>query len=169
MPDSTFQQFAMTNFSEATQKQIAKLRSDAQNGTTDTSAGGLNAKALTTELNNRLTVLGIDTKPKDDDGKQQLGTIQKYIADGVFQQQQQLGRKMTAQEISQFVDGQFSKNVDVPGVLWGSTSKPMLTESVNNIPSADLDQVKAALKVRGNPNPSNDQILRTYWSRKNNG
>lgn len=170
MSDATFQQFATTNFGEATQKQVAKLRQDTLNNTTDTSAGGLNAKALTSELNNRLTSLGIETKPKDEEGKQQIGTIQKFITDGIFGQQQQLGRKMTAQEISQYVDQQFLKNYQFRntfiGISGGLQQMPFMQMKTGDIPGDQLDQVKAALAKQGATNPSNDQIMRTYWARK---
>ena len=173
MPDATFQHFVMTNFSEATQKQISKLRQDQVDGKTDQSAGGLNAKAMTAELNNRLTSLGIDTKPNDEAGKQQIGTVTKFIQDGIFDQQQQLGRKLTAQEISQFVDQQFLKNYQFRntylGISGGVQSMPFMQMKVDDIPGDQLDQVKAALAKHGNPNPSNDQILRTFWKNRTNG
>jgi len=168
MSDATFQDFATTNFSEATQKQLAKLRQDTANGTADLSAGGLNAKALTAELNNRLTSLGIETKPKDEDGKQQIGTIQKFITDGVFDQQQQLGRKMTSQEISQYVDQQFLKNYQFRstfmGISGGLNQTPLMSMKVGDVPGTQLDQVRTALAKAGNTNPSNDQIMRTFWA-----
>ncbi|MDY7579351.1 transglycosylase SLT domain-containing protein [Herbaspirillum sp. RTI4] len=171
MTDAQFQQFATTNFAEATQKQVAKIRQDEINGTADLSAGGLNSKALTTELGNRLTSLGIETKPKDEAGKQQIGTIQKFVTDGIFAQQQQLGRKMTAQEVTQFVDQQFLKNFQFHSTFMGiptsgTQQTPYLKMATGDIPGDQLDQVKAALAKNGNTNPSNDQIMRTYWARK---
>lgn len=170
MSDATFQSFAIGNFSEATQKQVSKLRQDAIAGTNDTSAGGLNSKALTSELNNRLTSLGIDTKPKDEEGKQRIGTIQKFITDGVFDQQQQMGRKMTAQESSQYIDQQFLKSSQFRntflGISGGLQTTPYMSMKAGDIPGDQLDQVKTSLAKQGNPNPSNDQILRTYWAWK---
>lgn len=173
MDNPTFNQFVQTNFSEATQKQIQKARQDQINGKEDMSAGGLNSHALTTELSNRLISLGIDTKPKTDEGKQQMGTVQKFITDGVFAQQQQLGRKMTAKEVTDFVDQQFLKNYQFRntylGISGGVQSIPFMKMKVDDIPDDQLTQVKAALAKQGNPSPSNDQILRTFWKNRTNG
>lgn len=176
MSDSEFNHFAMDNFTPATQKQIAKLRQDEASGKLDASAGALNAKAVTTELGNRLTQLGIDPKPKDQEGKQRIGTIQSFITQGIFEQQQQLGRKLTQQEISQYIDQQFLKNMSFKNTFLGMTiagvnQMPYLSMKVNDIPGTQLDLIKDALAKNGNTNPTNDQILRTYWAKRmrNNG
>jgi hypothetical protein len=36
--------------------------------------------------------------------------------------------------------------------------------TTGDIPGDQLDQVKAALAKQGNGDPSNDQIMRTYWA-----
>lgn len=170
MPDSVFNNFVMTNFDNATQKQISKVREDEQSGKLDGSAGGLNAHAINAEMNNRLLSIGIDPKPKSEDDRARVGTIQKYINDSVFQQQAQLGRKMNSGEISDLVDKTFAGNSTFKGMLWGTNTSPTMSLKVSDIPSDDLDKVKAALSKNGNTNPSNDQILRTYWTgSKNNG
>jgi hypothetical protein len=163
-----FNDFVQANFDQATQKQIANLRQNEISGKDDVSAGGLNARALTSELGNRLLSIGIDPKPKPNDmeAREQIGTIQKYVTDGVFAQQQQLGRKMSAQEITDFVDNQFAKNSTFKGILW-DTTKPTISLTPSDIPSSDLAAVKAALAKNGNSHPSSDQIMRTYWAGKN--
>ena len=41
---------------------------------------------------------------------------------------------------------------------------------VSDIPDTQLEQVRQSLARAGNSNPSNDQILRTFWRGKmNNG
>lgn len=170
MSDSTFQHFALTNFTEATGKQVANLRQNQLDGKEDLSSGSLNRPALNTALNNRLTSIGIDPNPKDLGGKQQVGSIQKFITDGIFQQQQQLGRKMSAQEVSDFVDTTMAKNVNFRNTFLGITTsvapQNMLTMKVGDIPDNTVDQIKAALAQRGNTKPTDDQILRTYWTSK---
>lgn len=170
MSDATFQNFAITNFTEATGKQIANLRQNQIDGKEDMSSGALNRPALNMVLNNRLTSIGIDPNPKDTAGKQQVGSIQKFITDGIFQQQQQLGHKMTAQEISDFVDQTMAKNVNFRNTFLGITTsvapQNLMTMKVGDIPSDQVDQIKAALAQRGNTKPSDDQILRTYWTSK---
>lgn len=176
MTDSEFNHFAMDNFTPATQKQIAKLRQDEASGKADASAGSINSKYMTSELNNRLTQIGIETKPKSAEDKARLGTIQKFISDGIFDQQQQLGRKMSQQEVSQYIDQSFLKNMQFKNTFLGMTlagvkQLPYLQMTVGDMPGDQLDQIKAALARNGNTSPSNDQILRTYWAKrmKNNG
>ena len=173
MPDSVFNHFVQSNFDDATQKQIAKLRSDVQSGKPDSSAETLNVKAMTTAVNNRLQSLGISTKPTDADGKAQLGTVTKFIQDGLFDQQHQLGRKMTPEEVEKFVDQQFLKNYQFHntymGIAGGSQAKPYLSMKVDDLPDSALTSIKQAFASRGNSNPSNDQILRAFWNKRMTG
>jgi soluble lytic murein transglycosylase len=173
MPDAQFHQFMATNFSETTQKQIAKLRQDALTGKLDASAGGLDSKTLVSELSNRLTSLGIEAKPtaSDTKGRERVGAIQKYLTDSIFAQQQQLGRKMTAQEITQHVDQKFLKDFTFRNTVLGVTlpgtyTIPYLKMQQGDIPSDQVDQIKQALAKQGNASPTPDQIMRTYWARK---
>ena len=98
--------------------------------------------------------------------------MQKFITDGIFTQQQQLGRKMTGQEVSDYIDVQFAKNntfkTTFLGIPTGTNTAPYLSMKIGDIPSADVDAVKAALAKNGNAAPSNDQVLRTYWTWKQN-
>jgi soluble lytic murein transglycosylase len=176
MPDSVFTDFAMTNFAPTEQKQIAKIRQDELSGKADASAGALHTQAVTAALNNRLLSIGIDPKPKasDEKAKEQIGTVQKFITDGIYANQQQLGRKMTGQEISDYIDTQFAKNntfkTTFLGIPTGTTTAPYLGMKLNDIPSEDVAAVKASLAKNGNSAPSNDQVLRTYWTwKQNNG
>lgn len=172
MPDSVFTNFVMSNFDPATQKQVAKMRQDEISGKTDASVGALNTQAVTAALGNRLLSIGIDPKPKasDEKAREQIGTVQKFITDGIYAQQQQLGRKMTGQEVSDYIDMQFAKNntfkTTFLGIPTGTTTAPYLSMKLSDIPSDDLNAVKAALAKNGNSAPSNDQVLRTYWTWK---
>ena len=169
MSDSQFQQFVTTNFSEATQKQLGTIRQNAQNGKIDNGPASINEPVFTRELNNRLQSIGLlDNKGKPLDAGQ-VGTISNYLRTGALAQQQQTGQKMTEADLIKYVDGQFLKSTELPGMLWGSTTKPTLSMTTSDIPGNQLDQVKAALAKQGNRNPSDDQIMRTYWARKNNG
>lgn len=171
MPDSAFNNFVMTNFSPSDQKLVAKMREEQRSGKTDASAGAFNTAAFNSVVSNRLLSLGINPQPRKTDlaAQQQIGTIQKFLSDGVLGQQLQLGRKMTAQEISEFVDVQFAKNntfkTTFIGIPMGETTAPYLNMKVSDIPSGDLTQIKEALAKHGNPDPSDDQVLRTYWMR----
>lgn len=165
MPDSEFQNFVTTNFSEATQKQLGTIRQNAQNGKIDTGPASINEPVFTRELNNRLQSIGLlDNKGQPLD-RGQVGTISNYLRTGALAQQRQTGQKMQEADLIKYVDGQFLKSTDLPGMLWGSNTKPSLSMTTSDIPGDQLDQVKAALATQGNKQPSDDQIMRTYWAR----
>lgn len=170
MSDAMFNQFVMTNFDPNTQKEIQKLRMQSASGTSHTSENSINVAAIRSGLANRLSSIGIDASPKDDAGKQRIGAIQKFITDGISEQQKQLGRKMAPDEILKYVDQQFNRNFQFQNTVFGigvsHGSMPYLSMQVNDIPSKDVDQIKAALAKQGNYNPSNDLILRAYWAKK---
>lgn len=170
MSDATFNQFATTNFSQADGKRIANMRQDEINGKTDTSAGGLNRPALNSVLNNRLTSIGINPAPKDLGEKARVGSIQKFVTDDIFAQQQQLGRKMTQAEVSDHVDQLFAQNITFKnsflGIPTGTSVQPVLGTRVSDIPASSLTQIRSALAAAGNPRPSDDQVIRTYFAGK---
>lgn len=171
MPQSVFNHFVTTQFSQVDGKHIAALRQSEIDGANDTSTGSVNRPALNTALNSRLEAIGIDPKPKALDDKARVGSIQKFVTDGIFEQQKQLGRKMTAQEVGDFVDQTMAKNLTFRntflGIGTGTSQQSMLGMKVGDIPDQSLQQIRAALAARGNTKPTDDQIMRTYWTSKN--
>lgn len=171
MSDATFNQFAITNFSQLDAKRIADLRQEYVSGKAEAGIGALNRPALNMALNSRLEAIGINPAPKDLTEKARVGSIQKFVTDGIFAQQQQLGRKMTAQEVGDYVDQTMSKNVTFRntflGVTTGTSQVPLMNMKVSDIPSDSLSAIRTAFASRGNSRPSDDQILRAYWTAKN--
>lgn len=171
MPQSVFNQFVMTQFSQSDGKHIATLRQSLIDDNGDSGAGGLNRPALNTALNNRLESIGINPKPKSLEEKSRVGSIQKFVTDAIFAEQKQLGRKMTSQEVSEFVDATMAKNVAFRsgflGMYGAAAPEPMLGLKVSGIPEESVTAIRAALAARGNTKPTDDQILRTYWTSKN--
>ncbi len=174
MTDATFVNFLKTNFSVRDQEKISRLRAEEINGKTDDSSGGLNAKAMNTALANRLTSYGIamPTAKSSVEDKARVGAIQKYVADDIFAQQQQLGRKMTAQEVSSHIDGLFSKDLTfkttVLGFTTGTSQRNMLTMKPSDIPGDDRTSITNAFNARGVTKPTDDQIMRAYWTAHKN-
>ncbi|MET3122601.1 soluble lytic murein transglycosylase [Oxalobacteraceae bacterium GrIS 2.11] len=163
MPDAAFNNYLTQNFTEATQKQLANQRSNFLSGKTDTGPATLNEPVFKRELNNRMQSVGLlDPKGQPVD-RDQAGTLSNYLRNEALKYQQQTGQKMTEDQIVKFVDGQFNKSTALPGMLWGTNPKSTLSMNVSDIPSAQRDQIKQSLAAKGNTNPSNDQILRTYW------
>lgn len=176
MPDSVFLQFQKTNFSNADQEKIAKLRANEMNATDDTSAGAINARAFNKAFDYRMNAIGVATpKPSDPpEVRADYGAKQKLITDYIYDQQQHaLGRKATPEEIGKFVDDMFSKNATFRntflGVQYGTDMKPLMGLKVGDIPSESVDTLKASFAKRGNPNPNDADLLTAYLKWKSHG
>lgn len=171
MPQSVFNDFVAKNFSPDDGKHIAALRQEEIDGESSNGAGSINRPALNTALNSRLEAIGINPTPKDLTEKARVGSIQKFVTDGIFAQQKQLGRKMTAQEVSDFVDTTMAKNATFRttflGATTGTTQTPLMGLKVSDIPGESLSSIRAAFAARGNNRPTDDQVLRAYWTAKN--
>ena len=167
MSDGDFNTYLKTNFSPGRdQDHIAMVRADAINGKNNDSSQSLNSGALKTVLDNRLNSIGMAPNPKGGtDDATQVAMIRKFVADDIYQQQQQLGRKMKAEEISDRVDTLFNSKATTDG-WWQSTPKSMLAMTSGNIPDTDMAIIKTALAKHGVNNPSDEMLLRTYWNMK---
>lgn len=167
MSDADFTTFLKTKFSPGRdQDHIAMVRADAINGTHNNSAQSLNSSVLKSAVDNRLTSIGIASNPKSgSDDAQQVAIIRKFIADDIYQQQAQLGRKMNPEEVTQRVDSLFASKATTDG-WWQSTPASLMTMTPSNIPDEDMTQITAALAKRGVAKPTDEQILRTYWNWK---
>lgn len=169
MSDGEFQQWQVTNFPKAQWDDVAKRRDDYLNGKVDTSAGGINHKALDRVVGERLANVGIKPAPggKDMAGLQQVDNIKSYLAQGVLDQQAQLGRKMSEDELTKFVDTTFSKDVNftttLAGFNVGSSSQKMITMRASDLPSGVYSSIKKAYADNGNKNPTDSDILQLYW------
>lgn len=164
MSDAQFNNYVMANFKPETQKQLETLRTNAQNGKVDAGPASLNETVFKRELNNRMQAVGLlnaQGKPNDPD---QAGTLSNYLRTEALKAQAQTGQKMTEADLIKYIDNQFNRSTAIPGMLYGTNPKPTMAMNVSDIPSTQLNQVKQALLAKGNTNPSNDQILRTYWN-----
>lgn len=129
-------------------------------------AGDLNTAAINAGLSDRLRQLKQDPTPKDgSDDAARLGTLRKVVNDYFARQQQEAGKKFSDAEVSQHLDALFAKNTEVRG-WFSNSSVPVLGMKPGDIPSAERDQVKAALKRQGIGSPSDQQVLETYMRGK---
>lgn len=171
MTDNQFMQLR-SQLSESDFKHFTKERGDFINGKVDDGFEAINSKALTTALNSRLTSLGINPTPavKDMEDRARVGTIQKYIRDDIFALQQQTGKKLTPAEIEKHVDTLFAKDLGFrktfAGFEVGTSSQNMLTMKASDIPGDALKRIKQAFELQGVKAPTDDQVLRTYWTMK---
>lgn len=169
MSDVQFEQFQRANFAPAQQKEMADLRASILTGKISAGVESLNTPALNTVLQARLADLGIDAKPKPTDtkGNARVGAIQQFVRDDIYQQQQQIGRKMLPEEIEKRVNTLFAKNVDLPGLLYGTNNANLLSMKAGDIPSTDRDALKSRFTAAGVANPTDTQMLNAYWKTKN--
>lgn len=169
MTDGDFATYLKTNFSPGRdQDHIAMLRADVLSGVgkSNTSSSSLNTGALKSTLDNRLTSIGMTPNPKaGSDSAQQVAYIRKFVADDIYQQQQQLGRKMNPDEINKRVDTLFTHSGTTNG-WFQSTPTSMMAMTTSNIPSDDMTAVTKALAKQGVTKPTDEQLLRTYWNWK---
>lgn len=158
MSDAEFMQMR-TALSDADFKHFANERGNILAGKTDNSAGAINTPALNTVLNERMANLGINPSPvkTDTDSLARVGEIQKFVRDDIFSQQQELGRKMTPQEISQRVDELFAKNVYLHYRFASDEFKPLLSMTYDDIPAKDRDTLKTSM-----PNATESDLLYRY-------
>src|SRR3569623_1025331 len=182
MSQSEFAHFQTIIFDTATQKQIENLRAYQLNGKTDNSAGMLNNAVFNSTVNNRIASIGI-VKPdvKDKNGvnayNDQVGSIKKFLADDILAQQQQLGRKMTQDEMIKRIDQTITTDVNFRHYtdfglfqMQGSvTPAKLFSLNVSDIPAPTMTKMKQDFASRGITNPTNDQLRRYYWFTKSKG
>lgn len=178
MSDAEFRQWQIDNFPRGEWEAVAKRRDSYINGATDTSAGGLNHKALDLAANQAMVRLGIDPSPKHDDmaNVQKAANIKNYLADAVLQQQAQRGQKMTEDEVRKFVDKTFATDISFQRTWFGGQPDPvkMMSLTANDLKGirapddsgTAYDQIKSYLVGKGNKAPTDSDILRTYWRLK---
>lgn len=168
LSDAEWTQLGTTKLSSTDFNRLTKLRSDYINGAPDASSQSLNVKALNPAVDRRLLDIGINPKPRADDlsSNTRVANIRKFISDSIYDQQTQLGRKMTPEEISQHVDGLFAKSVDMHSMIWGDSKAKMMGMTVDDIPAEQRDYITNVFKQRGNAAPTDGDILRFYWGAK---
>lgn len=146
-------------------KHFATERQQALSGTGTTGAGSINNEAMNAALTTRLQSLGINPSPagKDTDGQARVGGIRQFVRDDLFRAQQQLGRKLTPEEVEQHIDKLFATSVSFRNSLWGNTStETLLAMQVGDLPAGAYDGLKAALVQSGRANPTDNDILNLY-------
>jgi soluble lytic murein transglycosylase len=179
MSEPIFQQFLRTNFDKGDQEKIITLRAGYLTGTSDDSPKAINNTLVNSTLNNRLESLGINPNPKksdDPDGVEtaRIGQIQKFVRDEIYAQQQAIGRKLAPKEVETAIDAIFAKSVNIQktlfgyqestilGVKLGQKNFKLLDMTVDDIPKADVENIKKKFAERTNIPPTDMDILRFY-------
>jgi soluble lytic murein transglycosylase len=168
MSEPEFTAFIHSNFTDATGKELVKRTEDWRDGKLDGGAGAVNDAALKQSLNDRLTNLGLvwEGAKASKSNKTAYGTVAKFLRDGIFDAQRDLGRKFTPEEVSQFVDAQFQKGAVTQNwwqahVSGSSTFTPDLTKGYGDVPAAERAEIDKRM-----PGASEGDKLRAYWTWK---
>lgn len=164
MSEPVFTSFVHSNFTDATGKELVKRLEDYRDGKVDAGVGAINDSALKQTLDERLTNAGMKVGPKaSSTEKASYGTVAKFLRDGIFEAQRDLGRKLTPEEVGQFVDTQFQRGE--PQKRWFGLAadrfRPDLTMTYGDVPSEVRSQIDAKM-----PGATEGDKLRVYWTWK---
>jgi hypothetical protein len=135
--------------------------------TADNSPQNLNTPVLNDVLESRLVALKINPHPKDKTGPeaQQIGGIQKFVRDSLYEAQIREGKRFSGAETTAHIDALFNKSIPFKSKLFGMTigdadAQPLLSVTdVKDIPAKDLADIRSRFTRRGIQNPGDDAIL----------
>lgn len=163
MPDGQFSQFITTNFSKSTGERLARMRASYANGSVDDGPQSINNTAFNNTLKERLSNIGLDASPKATDvsGNQRVGAVQKFLRDGLYQAQQQAGKKFTPAEVTDYIDNAFRQNTVLPH-WYGDSTKPVLSLQWGDVPGDAQSAIQKKM-----PGASQGDMLRAYWTMLN--
>lgn len=169
MTDNQFLQLRM-QLSPRDFDMFAKSRANLIAGVDDEKAS--QRKVANDEISNQLKIMGIEahpTIPKDGVTKvKAIADLNDYVHDDLQRQQQLVGHKLNGLEIENRVKTLFATNTEVrSGFLQNFFGKapseaPLVTATVDQIPTAKLAQIRDSLTARGIRNPTDNQILRAF-------
>lgn len=165
MSDDQF--FALrSELSESDFKHFADQRGALITGTTQNGPDNLNNDAIKRTLDDRMMSMGFDPNPKDRTSAQaqQMGAVRQFVNQNIMAEQANRGKKMSDAEVSSFIDQVFATQVpNGVGFFSGQPmSRPLITSTVDDIPTATSDALKAAFKRQGIDTPSNSDLLNAY-------
>lgn len=135
--------------------------------------GDVDAAAVNQRLNTLLSTVGIDPTPseKDKEAVMRVGAIRKTVMEQIIRQQNAAGKKFQDADISKAIDKLFAETRNYQDTFVGI---PLVTKGKQRLltmEESDLDgDVKSAIKKdyksKGIDNPTNGEILSSYWAMK---
>lgn len=175
MSDSDFVQFMTTNFSTSDADRLSKLRAGYVNGTADNSPKNIDNEAFNTAFNFKLNNLGLSVPKASDsvDVKAEYGARQQFARNVVYDEQMQAGHKFAPADITKSLDNLFAKNIAFKntwlGVSTGDSTAPLMATTASGIPADTATALRASFAKRGNPNPTDSDLLGAYlkWKSSN--
>lgn len=174
MSDAQRQNYIATNFSQSDQPKVTAMYKGWVDGS-DNSATTVNTKAMKDTFDERWENLGYSAKElpikgnaSNKDANEKMYAARKFISDDITEQQTQLGRKMTPDEIQDRINTVFQQTTDIPGMIYGSKTEGMMEMSPNDIPKMARAQIVQAYLKKGVKSPSDTDVLRAYWRSRGN-
>ena len=159
-----------TELAEPEYKEIAKEWANLRNGQGGANGPGeLNTSAINSVLADRLRAMGRDPTPKDGSNDAKLtGEMHKFVRESIANEQLVTGKKLNDVQVEQHIDRLFAQSVGFQrtflGInVGGPTTQNMMGMKPGDIPGDTRDKIVAALKARGYADPSDEQVLGTYW------
>lgn len=155
------------HFTESDFKHFAGERGKLLGKPGTDSAGDLNSTAINQSLDSRLSVFGVNSKPKEgSDEERQLGGVKMFINRHFMMKQLLLGRKMTDTEVEAEMDYVFTRTALVKHTFGSNEEIPAALIGFNQIPYETRGAVYDDLKKAIGRNPSEQEVVAEYRRRK---
>lgn len=154
------------SLSESDFQQLAKAQSESKKGN-DKLLDGIETKQSI--VNNALSAAGIEyDKKAGSENIKKANEFRAMVDKLVIQKQDDLGRKVTNEEVRQITNDLMTEVVTDRGWFW-DTKKPLyqvpneqeLFVKIQDIPQNEIEKIRAAFSKRGIP-VSNDKIVEIY-------
>ncbi|MFJ1253426.1 transglycosylase SLT domain-containing protein [Cupriavidus sp. CuC1] len=147
----TRQQLSDSDFKKFADRRDALTNPNAANGPSE-----LNTQAIGRALEDRLALMGVDTKPKhtDTEAQARLGMVRKMVDDWVLNAQQTVGKKLGDAETTRAIDDLFRQSVTLRSTFMGmagdAKTQPLLSLSkASDIPDEARKAIESQFKARG--------------------
>lgn len=133
-----------------------------------TATDKLDSTTIKTEVDNRLRMIGINpsaSMTKDAPEAARVGALRQAINTTVLARQQEKGSKLTESEVRSVIDQTFAQTTTVGHWYGDSKQASASLTSASQIPN--VDAFKKAWAAKGIPNPTDAQLLYSYWLYQN--
>lgn len=174
LDEATFQHILATKLSPSDARSIMNKRGALLNGASKNPSENIDDTAINRATDSRLVSLEVNVSPKKGDAKamEKLGGVRRFVRDDIARAQQQAGRALTDVEITQRVDFMFSKSVALQNIIkgvdipYGSVEYEPLMSPDLEVPQDREKYIRQWFAERGNPNPTDTDIVNAYRGMK---
>lgn len=139
-------------------------RDSIRNPSVEKSPNNLDSPTVTAVLNNYLDKLKIPRGDRKDVDQERLGGLRQYINTKLLRQQNEEGKHFSEQELNNRISGLFAQGVLTTHYFSADTIEPLLNKTIDDISSEDKKSIVARFKNKGQPVPTDGQILGYYFN-----